>query len=86
MRKQVIATSSRLLRRVSLRYRRSCINTIKHDFPNALPDLERVNFDATFMVDIVSYGIPDLVYSSEELDGSDDEDFGPKMNLADDVK
>lgn len=71
---------------MGLRYCRSCINIIRLDFPNALLDLSGLNFDAMFVANTVSYGVPDLVDSLEEFDRDNDEDFSLKVNLADDVE
>lgn len=83
---EVITTFFQLLRRMGLTYRRSCINMIKHDFPNVIPDLSWVKFYAMYGVNTVPYGIPDPVESSKESNEGDDEFFGLEVNFADDVE
>lgn len=80
---EVVTTSTKLLKRFSIKHSHSCINTIRHDFPNVLLDLSGLNFEAKYGANIVPSDVSDPTDLPLDEDISEDEEvmFEEKDNI-----
>lgn len=80
---EVVTTHAELINRFGFKHRRSCINTIRRDFPNILLDLSGVNFEAMYGADIVPSYVLDLtdLPPDKDISGEEKVTFKEKDNM-----